>query len=510
MLAADQSEVIGFLADPASHGPGIDRVERIDTHGAVVFLAGDRAYKLKRAVRYPYMDFSTLELRRRACAAEIELNRRTAPTLYLEARAVRRGPGGLAFAADGDVVDWVVVMRRFDEAGLFDRLAAAGRLTPDLIATLAEEIAEFHGAAERLSDAGGADNLDWVIAGNDRQLAAAPAGLFDTASIAALSAQSRAALARLAPLLEERRRAGFVRRCHGDLHLRNICLVDGRPTLFDAIEFNDLLSCIDTLYDLAFLLVDLERRGLRALANLAFNRYLEATADYGGIAALPLMLACRGGIKAHTRAASAAAQPRAAAREPLIAEARRSLALAIAALPPPPPCLIAVGGLSGTGKSELARRLAPEIGAMPGAIVLRTDVIRKRQAGVGPGIRLGQSRYTAESTEAVYRELVDRARAIIAAGHAAIVDAVFADPRERAAAAAAAGELGVKFTGLWLTAPAAVLEQRIAGRRGDASDATAAVLRRQLGYNTANIAWFPIDASGTPADTLEAARKALT
>jgi len=260
-LVTDQGEVIAFLAEPASYGPEIERVEQIATHGAMVFLAGSRAYKMKRAVRYPYMDFSTLALRKATCEREIALNRRTAPELYLGVEAVVRGADGhLALGGAGEPVEWLVVMKRFDEDGLCDRLARDGRLTPGLMAALADEIAAFHDGAERLTDevvhGGDAAGLGAVIEGNLSELSERP-DLFPPGDIAAFARTSRAELRRLAPLLDGRLTAGFVRRCHGDLHLRNICVIDGRPRIFDAIEFNDAIACIDVLYDLAFLIMDL-------------------------------------------------------------------------------------------------------------------------------------------------------------------------------------------------------------------------------------------------------------
>src|SRR5690606_29005512 len=249
----------------------------------------------------------------------------------------------------------------------------------------------------------------------------------------------------------------------GDLHLRNICLVEGKPTLFDALEFDEALASIDVLYDLAFLLMDLGYRGLDALAAVTFNRYLEATEDHGGLAALPLFLSARAAIRAHVTA-STAQSAAAAARDKLAAGARRYLDLALRFLDPPRPRLVAVGGLSGTGKSTLARKLAPLVGPFPGAVVLRSDVIRKELAGVDRLPRLGPEGCDPAMTRRVYETLRTRAAAILRAGHAAIADAVYARPEERAALEAAARAAGAPFTGLWLEAPVEALEQRISGR----------------------------------------------
>ncbi len=513
-LVADQGEVIAFLAEPASYGPDTGRVERIATHGAEVFLAGTRAYKMKRAVRYSYMDFSTLALRKANCEREITANRRTAPELYLGVEAVTRGVDGmLSLGGAGEPVEWLVVMKRFDESGLCDRLARDGRLTPGLMAALADEIAAFHDGAERLTGelvhGGGAAGLGAVIEGNLSELCERP-DLFPPGNIAPFAHSSRAAWKRLAPLLDGRLAAGFVRRCHGDLHLRNICVIDGRPTIFDAIEFNDAIACIDVLYDLAFLIMDLEHRGLRADANLVLNRYLQQEATYQGLAALPLFLSVRAAVRAKISVAVADNQSDALATQALYDEAEAYLRAARAYLEPAPPRLVAVGGLSGSGKTSLARELAPGLGAPPGALHLRSDVLRKALAGVGERSRLPPESYTPAASETIYEELLRRARAALDAGRAAIVDGVYARPAERAAIEAVARDLGVPFHGLWLDCPEPVLVERVGARSGDASDATAEVVREQLGYDLGEITWSRLDVSGALAGTAAAAERILS
>jgi aminoglycoside phosphotransferase family enzyme len=506
MQVENQDAVIAFLADPRTHGGGVDKVERVDTHISALFLAGDRVYKLKRAVRFPYLDFSSLALRRVACEAEVALNRRTAPTLYLGMVAVTRGADGrLALDGAGEPIEWLVVMRRFDQDTLFDRMAERGALTASHMEQLAEAIARFHRAAEIKRDVGGAAGVKRATDGNARAFAEAPPEVFDAARIDRLVEATRRALGAAAPVLNARARDGFVRHCHGDLHLRNICLVDGKPTLFDALEFDEDLATIDVLYDLAFLLMDLGYRELGALACVTFNRYLEETEDHGGLAALPLFLSSRAAIRAHVTASTVeTAGPD--KRDSLAAAARRYLDLALDFLHPAPPRLVAVGGLSGTGKSTLARALAPFVGPFPGAVVLRSDVIRKELAGVDRLTKLGEEGYGAAMTRRVYDTLRDRARTILAAGHAVIADAVYARPEERSALRDAARAAGEPFAGLWLEASAETLETRVAERAADASDATVAVLRRQRDYDLGAIDWHRIDAGGLPDATLARAR----
>ncbi|HVC54819.1 MAG TPA: AAA family ATPase [Stellaceae bacterium] len=512
-----QREVIAFLRDPSTYPPGAAPIEVIETHASLVFLAGRHAYKLKRAVKYPYLDFSTVALRRAACTAELRLNRRTAPQLYLEVRAISRGEGGgLVWGRPGgerpgapEPVDFVVVMGRFAQSDLFVNLAQAGGLSAPLIYALAAHIAAFHDKAERRPDRGGGAALAAVAAGNVVCLRDCGEAGFAAAQIDRVDAGVRGELARVGALLDERRAAGKVRRGHGDLHLRNVCRIDGKPVLFDAIEFSEDLASIDVLYDLAFLLMDLDHRGHGGLANLLLNRYLDLTEEDDGLAAMPLFLALRAAIRAHVTATMArhgwGGDDRAAA----YAEARRYLDEAAAALEPQPARLVAVGGRSGTGKSTLAAALAAALGRRPGARLLRSDVLRKLHLGAAPESPLPPEAYSPEITARIYHDLCRRAAAALRAGYAVVIDAVALLPEERGAFADAAVAAGVPFTGLWLEAPAAAMQARLAARRGDASDASGEVLRQQLSIDPGVLDWSRIDAGGEPAATLAAARRAL-
>jgi aminoglycoside phosphotransferase family enzyme/predicted kinase len=508
MSEQDQAAVIAFLADPASHGGAA--VECIDTHASIVFLAGDRAFKLKRAVRFSYLDYSTPALREQFCRAELALNRRTAPELYEEVCPITRDPDGrLSFGGSGAAADWVVVMRRFDQDTLFDRMAERKQLSRKLMFDLAEQIAQFHAAADVDRESGGHAGMAATMASDARNLRAAVPAALDAAAVEALIAAAQAELARTAPLLDARRRAGKVRHCHGDLHLRNICLVAGRPTLFDCIEFNRVISNIDVLYDLAFLLMDLHTRGLDAMGNAVFNRYFDLQDESDGLAALPLFLSVRAAVRAHVGAAAAGRQAQPEAQARARDEARRYLADAGDLLKLRPPCLIAVGGLSGTGKSTVAYGLAPELGSVPGARVLRSDVIRKRMFGLALTDRLPSSAYAGAVGERVFQRIREEAAAALAAGRSVIADAVYARPAERDAIAAVAHGAQVPFVGLWLEASADALAARIAARRGDASDATVAVLRQQQDYDLGRIDWHRIDAGGTADAVIDAALQKL-
>lgn len=508
----DQTAVVAFLSGADAYG-GTGPVERIDTHISHVFLAGDHAYKLKRAVRLPYLDFTTPESRRRFCEAEVTVNRRTAPDLYLGlAPVLRPAGGGLALGDivepgaagdDKDVCDWVVVMRRFDQSGLLDAMARSGTLTAALVARLAAVIAGFHNGAAATPGFGGHAAMSRVIADSTALIERFVPAIFDAGPVADFTARIAAALDSAGPLLDKRRDAGLVRHCHGDLHLRNICLIDGQPTPFDAIEFSDEIAHIDVLYDFAFLLMDLEHRGLAPLANVALNNYLAWWGDYGGLAAMALFLACRASVRAHVEALQAASSNDRAG------EARAYLTLSLGYLGPRQPRLVAVGGLSGTGKSVLAEGLAPDLGPHGGAVVLRSDVIRKQLAGVEPTRRLGPEAYGPDMNEKVHDTMCRLAGEVLAAGFPVIADAVHAGAPERAAIAAVADRAGAAFDGLWLDAADDVRIARVRGRRGDVSDATREIARAQGKYDIGEVDWRRIDATGDAPRVVLEARNAL-
>jgi len=505
MASDSQQAVIDFLGDSATHG-GLP-VKRIDTHAASVFLAGDRAIKIKRAVQFPFLDFSTLEKRKIACQSEIAVNRAFAPAIYRGVIAITRdGSGGLAIGGKGEPIEWAVDMRRFNESQTLDHLAEAGRIDDALADALGRAVVAAHRTARMVSDANFTGTLAKIITQNETELAGEP-DLFSLQELRALATATRAAFERVKLLLDARERAGLVRRCHGDLHLGNIALIDGKPVLFDAIEFDERIATGDVFYDLAFLLMDLIERGFPRAANIALNRYLTDTQrvhDFDALAALPLFMSVRAAIRAKV---TAARRRQGDERAELTRRARAYAALAQKLLMAAKPRLVAVGGLSGTGKSLLARSLAIALPPLPGAVVLRSDVERKTMFGVAETGRLPEAAYEADVTARVYASLVEKARRVIAAGHSAIVDGVFAQPGERTAVEKAAG--GAEFQGLFLTASLETRLARVGTRTGDASDADASVARMQDRLDLGRITWSKVDASGTAEDTLIRARAML-
>jgi uncharacterized protein len=504
----DQTATIEFLAAPSTHN-GMP-VERIETHISVVFLAGSRAWKLKRAVRLEYIDASTPERRKVLCEKEVVLNRRTAPSLYVGVVAITRDvDGSLVLGGSGTPVDWIVEMTRFDQDALFDRLAERRRLNLSMMDELATAIAAFHRAAEPRRDHGGTPGMRWVVDGNATGFSEFGTGLFDSQIVARVIGDTRETLERSRALLESRREAGFVRQGHGDLHLRNIVLYNGHPMLFDGVEFNDEIACGDVLYDLAFLLMDLWRRRLPAHANTVWNRYLAETGDFDGIGLMPFFLSCRAAIRAKTNATALSVQKDPPRVRELQTSAREYLTMAERLLHPPSPCLVAIGGLSGSGKSALARALAPLIGAAPGAIVFRSDEIRKQILGVRVPTRLGSDGYTAEVTQRVYETLIARADTTVRNGFTAIVDATLLRLADRQAMESVARNSRVPFIGLWLEAPVQTMLERVQAREHDASDADAAVLHSQLAQDTGDVSWHRLDSSASVEAVREKAASLL-
>ena len=301
-------------------------------------------------------------------------------------------------------------------------------------------------------------------------------------------------------LVARRVTAGAVRRCHGDLHLRNIVMLSGEPVPFDAIEFSEKIANIDVLYDLAFALMDLARQGLGGLANRLLNEWLwriaelPAASHEEALALLPMFLSRRAAIRSYVDSAVTAVS----GKDNAPARAYQKAALAF--LQPVPARLLAIGGLSGSGKTTLALRMSPEIGRTPGAVVVRSDVERKRQAGVALEERMPAGSYSPQASARVYAAVLARAERILRAGHSVVLDAVFAREDERRAAESLALKVGVPFEGIWLDVPKEVAQARVANRKADASDATPAVVERQFGYDLGRITWQRRHADrGSPA-----------
>ncbi|MGD9785364.1 MAG: AAA family ATPase [Hyphomicrobiaceae bacterium] len=513
-LSADagQSAAVEFLKGEGVVDAG--RPRHIETHIAHVFVGRDRALKIKRAVLLPYLDFSTLEKRRAMCLRELEVNQPQAPDLYLGVvPIVARDDGQLSIGGRGTPVEWAVEMRAFAQSDLLSARAAAGTLNTPLLKAAADEVLAMHRRAQTAIGANPVRQMRSIVTDVGDAIDAAP-----IASLSAATAFWREAawssITRHESLLMRRAAEGHVRRCHGDLHLANIVVWRGRPVPFDAIEFSEDIATVDTLYDLAFLLMDTFHRAGRESANVILNRYLWASGDIAtlqALALLPLYLSARAAIRAMVAAERAMLDTRGGnANTQDIATAKTYLDDAVNYLQPGKPRLVAIGGLSGTGKSTLAATLAPRLHATAGAVHLRSDLERKFLAGVAETERLPASSYTRKESARTYARMFTRAEAVIAAGHSVILDAVFSTSQEREAAEDIARRHGVPFDGIWLEAGTAILADRVTRREGDASDATRAVVEAQIARGVGHIEWPTISAGGSAEQTLRLAEHALT
>lgn len=475
----------------------------IQTHAAIVFLVGNRAFKMKRAVDLGYLDFSRLGTRHDVLVRELALNRRTAPQHYLRVVPVTLEAGGeLALGGNGAVVEWLLEMKRFPDGSLLLERLGRGLCGEGEIERLARAVAAFHECEPVMA------GVDWPAAvrriadENAVDLASLPE-VFAAVNVEAERAGREQLLAQIGGVLAAQ--SADVRHCHGDLHLGNVFLDGDVPTLFDCIEFNDFYARIPPLYDLSFLLMDLVDKQQRRLANRALNAWVlqRAVSQWptviASLPALGLYMALRAEIRAKVEARRPGGEE----------SARHYLALAMGFARTSPPRVVAIGGYSGTGKSTLARALSPELGGACGALHFRSDEIRKRLAGVPLDQRLPADAYGPEMSARVYAMLMELAGLAAKVGMSVVVDAVLARESERDEIGAIAREAGVRFDGLWLEATPDILRARVAGRRGDVSDADVAVLERQLGYETGAIGWRRLDVSGTAEDAARQAFAAL-
>lgn len=499
-----QQEIISFLKNPANYPTEIEMVDVHETHGAMIFLAGDFAYKIKKAVKFPYMDFSTLAKRRHFCKREISINQPGAPEIYLGLTAItKESDGSLTFDGAGQTVEWAVKMKRFEQEMMLDQLPHSRVTEKALIEKLAKSVFDYHQKApiERASD--GPKRIQLLIDELRDSFQGAPK-LFQKEDVLRFQQLAEEHLSFAYSCLRFRGRHGFIRRCHGDLHLRNIVLIDDKPVLFDALEFDEELATIDTLYDLAFLLMDLDQQQMSPSANQLLNRYLYlsgALEDIYGMKAMPLFLAIRAGIRAMVANDHARQLSGKAAEEERMA-ARKYFSTAMQYLSPKKPALVAIGGYSGTGKTTLASLLAGTLEHAPGFLHFRTDLERKALFNVSETERLDPSSYTQEVNDKVYARLLHKTRIGLKSGQKVIIDAVFSKESERAEFETLAEELDVPFIGIWLEADEKVISARVEARKGDASDATPAVVHQQVKRGISGLTWHRIDASGSQFDSL--------
>ncbi|HET7097256.1 MAG TPA: AAA family ATPase [Casimicrobiaceae bacterium] len=481
--STDQAKLVQALARSIG-SPAASAANVLETHISYVLLTGDYAYKVKKAVAFGFLDFTTLAARRFFCDEELRLNRRLAPGLYLDVVPITGSIDAPQLGGQGTALEYAVKMREFPQSELASELLARGELDAGEIDALAANVADFHAAiamAEPAGPFGTPDGILRLARRNFDEIAPLLATDDERGQIESLRGWTAREHARRKTAFERRRTEGFVRECHGDLHLGNIARIDGKLVIFDCIEFNEEMRWIDVMSESAFTVMDLEDRGRADLAYRFLDGYLGRTGDYAGLAVLPFYLAYRALVRAKVallRAAQAGAGATAARTE-----ARGYLRLASKYATPPAPALIITTGLSGSGKTTLSGALLERIGA----VRVRSDVERKRMHGLAPRDRAGASidggLYSPAATDLTYERLRAVARDVIDAGRIAIVDAAFPRRAQRESFRALADELGVPFAILAFEAREATLRQRIAARHAratDASDADLAVLAHQI------------------------------
>lgn len=484
-----QARLIASLTNPAIFGTEVNRVEVLETHISYVLLTGPCAYKIKKAVNLEFLDFTTLAARRFDCEEELRLNRPLAPSIYLDVVAITGTVDRPAIGGDGPVLEYAVKMRQFPQEALLSHLLPAGLLTPADIDELAATIASFHGAAgvARADSAfGTAAHVLQAARQNFSQIRPRLESACDRVELDAIAEWTEREHASRIADFDQRHRDGFVRECHGDLHLGNIALVDRQVTLFDRLEFNPAMRWIDVMSDVAFLVMDLQHRRRADLAFRVLNAYLEKTADYGGLGVLRFYAAYRAMVRAKVacfRADQIDSPDHPHASDAFKAEYREYVALAARYFARPRPALVIMHGLSGCGKTTLSQVLVESLGA----IRIRTDVERKRMQGLSAGAasqsRVDAGLYAPDQTRDTYLRVQTLTRAILASGHIAIADGAFLKRWQRDLFRSLASELGIPFVIVDLAADAATLRERITRRiesRHDASEANLAVLDRQL------------------------------
>ena len=493
--------LITALLDPLRYPHSAGRVDLVETHASWLLLAGDFAYKIKKPVTLPFLDYGTLARREEFCRAELVLNRRLAPDLYLDVVPIG-GTSAQPQFGELPAIEWAVRMRRFDESGRLDHMAARGELRPEHLAQLAATLCTFQQTAAIAAPGTRFGAPEQVLAAARenfvelRQLLPAS----DQPRVGELAEWTETEFARRTGDFAARKTGGFIREGHGDLHLGNLVLIDGRVTPFDCIEFNEDFRWNDPASEIAFVWIDLLDHGQPGLAAWLLNAWLEAGGDFAALRVLRFYAVYRAVVRAKIAALRGRQEEPEAARGELdAARGYLDLARRIAVTCPrsgipgtqsaPAPTLVITCGLSGSGKTtaSTARLLNPSLEAAGSIVRLRSDVERKRLFGLASHENSNSAAdggiYTAEATTRTYARLLALARELLAAGWPVIVDAAFLKRTERDSFAALAAELGVGFKILATEAPPEELHRRLLARSGDASEATVAILERQL-------AWF--------------------
>ena len=485
------------MLEPDVYDHPVSHLELIETHISWVILTGDFAYKIKKPVNFGFLDFSTLEKRHICCDQELRLNRRLAPDIYLDVVSIVGTREQPVISGHGKAFEYAVKMVQFPQSAQLDHRLAAGILRIEQMDAIADMIAAFHltiPVADESVDYGNKELIYRPIEENFRQINESLDTEAYTDTLKGLQQWNRSEFVKLGPVFAQRKHAGFVRECHGDMHLRNLVWLEGKPTAFDCIEFNPELRWIDVISEVAFLVMDLQDRQQYRFANRILNSYLEVTGDYTALKVLPFYLCYRAMVRAKVDALRLQQENIAVEeQQQSLTEFKSYLELATSYTQQATPRLIIMRGVSASGKSTVSQQVLDRLVAdtqvlntvnTTGVIRLRSDIERKRLFDIpvtesASGV-IEAGIYSAQASQQTYAKLLLLATEIISAGYSVIVDAAFLKYEQREPFHALARSLGIAYLILEATAPAEVLRQRIVARKHDVSDADLAVLEHQI------------------------------
>lgn len=505
MILNTQSDVIKALSNPQTYGGKDKKVDIIHSHISILFLVGKTVYKLKRAVEYPNVDFSTPEKRKIACINEMKRSTIYAPHLIIGVKSVRRLKSGRIKIGGktGEEIDTVLVLKRIPQQAILNNMLPDDSFDRFETMDLAEKLSDLHAKAKVYRTKFGVDVLRRTIFANEVILSCFAPTLFDREKLNTLIARSLEILDKQAPLIHFRQKCGRVRKCHGDLLLSNIAYDKKEFLLFSPVEYDETLECIDTLYDLSYLLMDMEAKGLRRLTNILFNHYMAYTNDIEGYPLLPLYQSIRAAFRASVFARlSNLLQDE--EKQNAIEMAKKYFDLAVHFLSEHHPVLIACGGLSGSGKSRVAREIGWMIDPAPGSVILRDDVVKKQITGLAPHQQFNKVNDTPVFEKLVYDVLREQAKMALKVGSCVIIDALFYNAAERKAVEKLAKQMNVPFIGFWMDAPLEVRSARVKKRRRNPSDVREVrELESQLTLKTGRIGWHKIMTDASREETIQ-------
>ncbi|MDR2902159.1 MAG: AAA family ATPase [Lactobacillales bacterium] len=511
MLSEAQLSVIKSLSSPKTYGAKVKTVEVYNTHLSVLFLAGDYVYKLKRAILTPDVDFSTYQKRKLACLQEMKRSTFYAPRLVVGLKTVRKLKNGriVIGGKKGDEIDTVLVLKRVPEKYLLNRLLQSGDFERFEMMDLAENIVSLHSKSKVYKNKWGAGVIQKIILDQEAYMISSSLPGFSNEDINCWAKTCLENLRANEALISFRQKTGYVRKCHGDLLLSNIACMDKKFYFFSPISYDETLECVDTLYDLATLTMDLEVAGAKGLANILFNHYMAYMNDMEGV---PLMTLYQS-IQAMSRAVDfLKRQPfvNKSKQKSSLAQAKKYFKFACQSINCFNPVLIACGGLLGSGKSTIARAVAGQLDPAPGAVILQDDIVRKQILGLLPHQPMESAYLTPAFDKVVYDVLRQRARSALAAGSCVLIDALFYDAKERHSMELLAAEMHIPFIGLWMNAPLAVRQERIKSRANNPYDRTYEKgLDDYFKGQTGRISWYKIPTDMSMKDSIKKAVRHL-